>query len=111
MHTNLRLTLPSSFRLDLTVWVLRRIEKNQIDQWDGKTYSRALIVRRQATEVHVTQGGPTAAPTLLISAHSGKALDSTDIKETLSKMLGLSVDLSDFYNRARNDKLLANLAA
>ena len=32
------LTPTSPFRLDLTVWVLRRLPINQMDRWDGKTY-------------------------------------------------------------------------
>lgn len=30
------------YRLDLTVWALRRRASNQIDSWDGTTYPRVL---------------------------------------------------------------------
>ena len=32
------------FRLDLTVWALRRRASNSIDQWDGATYTRIFVV-------------------------------------------------------------------
>ena len=32
------------FRLDLTVWALRRRPENAIDRWDGRTYRRILII-------------------------------------------------------------------
>jgi hypothetical protein len=30
------------FRLDLTVWTLRRRPDNAVDRWDGQTYRRVL---------------------------------------------------------------------
>ena len=42
LHLILKPTPP--FRLDLTVWTLRRRPENAIDCWDGKTYSRVLQV-------------------------------------------------------------------
>jgi DNA-3-methyladenine glycosylase II len=32
------------FRLDLTVWALRRRAHNTIDAWGGTTYTRTLVV-------------------------------------------------------------------
>lgn len=31
------------FRLDLTAWALRRRPQNEVDFWDGETYSRVLL--------------------------------------------------------------------
>ena len=31
------------FRLDLTVWALRRRARNAIDRWDGTTYCRVVV--------------------------------------------------------------------
>ena len=39
-----KLTHLPPFRLDLTVWVLRRLPINQMDRWDGKTYRRVLML-------------------------------------------------------------------
>ena len=42
MATPVRFTLEPvpPFRLDLTVWTLRRRPHNTIDDWDGETYRR-----------------------------------------------------------------------
>src|SRR4051812_684300 len=42
------------FRLDLTVWALRRRARNQIDRWDGMSYRRVVVVRGRPTELAVT---------------------------------------------------------
>jgi DNA-3-methyladenine glycosylase II len=31
------------FRLDLTVWALRRRPRNLIDRWDGTAYRRVIV--------------------------------------------------------------------
>ena len=36
------------FRLDLTVWALRRRPRNLIDRWDGTTYRRVIVIGRTA---------------------------------------------------------------
>lgn len=33
------------FRLDLTVWTLRRRPDNSVDRWDGQTYRRVMCCR------------------------------------------------------------------
>jgi DNA-3-methyladenine glycosylase II len=77
------------FRLDLTVWALRRREQNAIDTWDGRTYRRALLVKNEPFELAVSQ----------VVARSA-----------LAKLLGLDIDLSGFYSRAAGDSLLSELA-
>src|SRR6185436_9202835 len=52
------------FRLDLTVWALRRREQNAIDTWDGRTYRRALVVDGIPLQLAVTQVGATGTPRL-----------------------------------------------
>jgi hypothetical protein len=52
------------FRLDLTVWALRRREQNAIDTWDGHSYRRALRVGGVPLELAVTQVGPATRPRL-----------------------------------------------
>lgn len=43
-ETVFTLLVVQPFRLDLTVWALRRREKNSIDRWDGQKYSRILVL-------------------------------------------------------------------
>jgi DNA-3-methyladenine glycosylase II len=97
------------FRLDLTVWVLRRIVKNEIDQWDGKIYRRALIIDGCPVEVEVTQQGRSTAPELSVTMRSSKRINTDTAAETLSTMLGLRADLSAFYEMTRKDPVLASL--
>src|SRR6185436_376487 len=90
------------FRLDLTVWTLRRREHNQIDRWDGVTYRRVLIIDGQPVEVAVTQVGPADSPRLRVTL-IGAEVDSKikkPIVSHLNRMLGLQVDLGEFYGFA-----------
>lgn len=48
----------SPFRLNLTVWTLRRRPANVVDRWDGTTYRRVLPLPGGPVEVAVTQSGP-----------------------------------------------------
>ena len=45
------------FRLDLTVWALRRRPHNTIDAWDGTTYTRTLEADASPVLVAVRQEG------------------------------------------------------
>ena len=56
-HVRFRLHPRLPFRLDLTVWALRRRPSNGIDRWDGATYSRVLVVGGQPFLVALTQHG------------------------------------------------------
>jgi hypothetical protein len=56
------------FRLDLTVWALRRRERNAIDRWDGATYRRVVVIGGRLTEIAVRQAGSSAAPQLIVTA-------------------------------------------
>jgi DNA-3-methyladenine glycosylase II len=96
------------FRLDLTVWTLRRRAHNQIDQWDGTTYTRVLLFDQVPVKVGVSQLHPTSPPQLLInvwSPESGERL-SIRVKEMLQRMLGFPIDLTGFYTLARNDQTI-----
>jgi len=112
-QTTFQLKPVPPFRLDLTVWVLRRRSHNLVDRWDGQTYRRVLVVQDQAVEVAVTQTGPAESPLLLVKAghtHSPKDLSAV-LTPLLVKMLGLSADLADFYRLAGADALLGPLVA
>lgn len=98
------------FRLDLTVWVLRRKPDNLLDNWDGTTYRRALSLRNRVGIAAVRQTGTTASPSLLatISAPNLDAEMTREAATVLQRMLGLRTDLSGFYEMcARDEKLNA----
>jgi DNA-3-methyladenine glycosylase II len=96
------------FRLDLTVWALRRRPHNLVDRWDGQTYRRVLLVNDRPVEAAVTQIGPPEAPLLRVEAgNCPPQLESVAILTTLLiKLLGLSADLSPFYRLAAADERL-----
>ena len=58
----------SPFRLDLTVWVLRRRPDNVVDRWDGHTYRRVVPLPAGPVEFAVTQIGRPESPQLRVSA-------------------------------------------
>jgi len=43
------------FRLDLTVWALRRRPHNAIDAWDGAQWQRTVLLGTEPVEVSVRQ--------------------------------------------------------
>lgn len=101
------------FRLDLTVWALRRHPDNLVDRWDGQTYRRVLLLEGQPVEVAVTQTGPVEAPLLRVAvsnAHPHWEWASR-VTVVLVKILGLNFDLDPFYRLAAADDRWGPLAA
>jgi DNA-3-methyladenine glycosylase II len=100
------------FRLDLTVWVLRRRPENLIDRWDGETYRRVLFVRDTLLDIAVSSIGSLSAPMLEVVVQGSRASSrlESEVKSTLTAMLGVQVNLSGFYRIAEKDKMLKPLA-
>ena len=100
------------FRLDLTVWTLRRRPDNTVDRWDGQTYRRVLPLPAGPVEVAVTQIGPPEAPRLRVSVE-GQPLRSSvkaAVASALERLLGLHIDLTAFYRFAARQGRLGPLA-
>ena len=109
------------FRLDLTVWTLRRRPDNLVDRWDGRAYQRILALPgddgvsnddNRAVEMAVTQSGAPDTPRLhvtLTGARLSPALEAA-ARTTIERTLGLRVDLSAFYRFAATDARLGPLA-
>ena len=101
------------FRLDLTVWALRRRPRNAIDRWDGTTYRRVILVGDTPTELAVRQAGPISAPTLIATATPtprGPA-ERRHVRSLVGRLLGVRIDLTDWYRIATGDARLGPLAA
>jgi len=98
--------------LDLTAWALRRRGQNAIDSWDGRTYRRALVIERWPAEVAVSQARSGDAPLLDVTITGRRLTPSAGSIATaaLTRLLGLEIDLSDFYARAACDRTLSPLA-
>jgi DNA-3-methyladenine glycosylase II len=101
------------FRLDLTVWALRRRPDNAVDRWDGTTYRRVLVVSGAALEVEVAQTARPEAPRLRVAVRGDPPGPdpSPAVTAALEHLLGLRVDLSAFYAAAAADRRLGGLAA
>ncbi len=99
------------FRLDLTAWALRRRARNIVDRWDGSAYRRVLVIGGASVEVTATQVGSIDRPRLNVTVSGRHLIRQTQdaAAELLIRMLGLRIDLSDFYALAANDKRLAPL--
>jgi DNA-3-methyladenine glycosylase II len=100
------------FRLDLTVWTLRRSADNQIDRWNGRAYQRILALDSDVVvTMAVAQFGSPDAPRLLVTLSGTRLSQETKgiAKATLERLLGLNVDLSAFYRFAETDAQLGPL--
>jgi DNA-3-methyladenine glycosylase II len=100
------------FRLDLTVSALRRRARNQIDRWDGMTYRRVIVVRGRPTELAVRQDGPLTRPRLIVTATPSLRTPSERqlVRSAIDRLLGLRIDLSDWYRVAEGHRRLRALA-
>jgi DNA-3-methyladenine glycosylase II len=101
------------FRLDLTVWALRRRALNEVDAWDGSTYRRVLLLEDLPVDVAVTQQAAADAPELRVTLNStaNRSNVQAETHVALARMLSLGVDIDPFYSLAATDPVLAPLAA
>jgi DNA-3-methyladenine glycosylase II len=101
------------FRLDLTVWALRRRALNEVDAWDGSTYRRVLLLDDLPVDVAVTQQAAADAPELRVTLNStaNRSNVQAEAHVALARMLSLGVDIDPFYSLAATDPVLAPLAA
>jgi DNA-3-methyladenine glycosylase II len=111
---NNKFTLPvvSPFRLDYTVWALRRRKNNSIDQWDERQYSRILIINNDPVKISIDLENSSKNPALRIFL-KGKHADSFQAKEDVRilvrRMLGLDLDLQPFYALLDTDEVIGAL--
>ena len=101
------------FRLDLTVWALRRRPGNSVDRWDGRTYARSLPIAGAIAELAVMQVRSGDSPRLEVSVTADRPVARdrmhVEVGEFLRHALGLQVDLGDFYRHAARDASLRGL--
>ena len=97
------------FRLDLTVWALRRRPNNAMDRWEEGIYRRTLVVGARPVHVAVTQQKTTLAVTVTGVSRLPSGTQA-DVTATLDRLLGLQVDLRKFYRLACREPKLHRLA-
>lgn len=100
------------FRLDLTVWAIRRRPENLIDRWDGRTYERVLVIGDRPVLMTVGQSGSINAPRLEITASAAylPTVTRTAVTAALERLLGLRIGLKPFYRLAAQYPRLHDLA-
>ena len=100
------------FRLDLTVWALRRRSINETDRWDGAAYRRTIHVDETPVRLVVTQVGLHDAPRLSVrvSGDCRHARTETAARRVLGHVLGLGIDLTEFYAVAAAEPPLGEIA-
>lgn len=100
------------FRLDLTVWALRRRARNEIDRWDGTTYRRVVNVAGRPTELAVRQTGSSAAPRLEVTATPPPRTLAARrrVRSIVDCLLSPHIDLTKWYQLAEGDPRLRTLA-
>jgi DNA-3-methyladenine glycosylase II len=100
------------FRLELTAWALRRRSHNAVDRWSASAYQRVVSIEGGPLALSVAQDGGLDAPRLEVVL-SGRPIDQRAellARGALNRLLGLTVDLSDFTAMAKRDPLLGPLA-
>lgn len=107
MHTSFLLQPVQPFRLDYTVWALRRRSKNIVDLWNEKRYVRLFFIENQLIKVSIEQKN---AKEILVSTNK-KINQKTKVELTrlLEMMLGLNWNLRGFYRIAKHDSHLSPL--
>ena len=99
------------FRLDLTAWTLRRRPHNAMDRWDGTTYRRVLTCRRAGGGGGRPDGTARDAATSRRGAGQPIGRDAeAAVTAALERLLGLRIDLAEFYRLASRDADLGPLA-
>lgn len=104
----LRPRLP--FRLDLTVWALRRLPHNHIDRWNGGIYSRVLVLNNDPIKINITQ---PERQRIRVEVQTEKEHAKSELRAgvtpVIEKLLGIRKDLEEFYAVAAKDERLAPL--
>ena len=111
-HERVVLHATPPFRLDFTVWALRRREKNAVDRWNGVQYERIAVVDNKRVKLIVTEQLNGVVPIVNVIIESARKLGKGTLYEAehlVRKMLGLDIDLGPFYALADNDRFLKPL--
>ncbi|MCZ7552468.1 MAG: hypothetical protein M5U05_07765 [Anaerolineales bacterium] len=100
------------FRLDLTAWILCRRPDNLVDRWDGQVYRRVLVLNDKPVEIEVTQVSAPDAPRLKVILNGAGADPGLEplASAALERLLGIRIDLSEFYRFAESRADLKYLA-
>jgi DNA-3-methyladenine glycosylase II len=111
MTTSFNLYPIPPFRLDYTVWALRRRDKNIVDRWDGRFYTRLFMIDNTLIKVMLEQKSSLDDPQIHVTINKKISKKTQAILVTqLEIMLGFKSDLKKFYAMAKTDSSLNSLA-
>jgi DNA-3-methyladenine glycosylase II len=99
------------FRLDLSVWALRRSAANVVDSWDGTSYQRGLTLADSTIGVSITQAAGQNAPLAVTLSGEDVEHNKETVQTRIEQMLGLNVDLLEFHQMAATDVQIGSLVA
>ncbi|MFZ2314774.1 MAG: DNA-3-methyladenine glycosylase 2 family protein [Gammaproteobacteria bacterium] len=107
MSTSFLLHPVCPFRLDYTVWALRRRGKNIIDQWNDNCYTRLFFIENQLIKVSIKQINKKE---VLVSVNKkiNKKI-KIELTRLLEMMLGFNRELQKFYDMAKQDPHISPL--
>jgi len=97
------------FRLDLTVWTLRRRPENIVDRWDGQRYRRVLVLGDAPVQITVTQTAPPDRARIAVEVAATAGGDGPAARRAVERLLGIRSDLAGFYRLAGRDPRLWRL--
>jgi DNA-3-methyladenine glycosylase II len=99
------------FRLDLTVWALRRRAHNVVDRYEDGIWRRVLVIGKSPVDVTLRQTRRGERPQIEVRISAARPqMVKAEVAAIVTRMLGLDRDLSDFYRLARGDAHLNDLA-
>jgi 3-methyladenine DNA glycosylase/8-oxoguanine DNA glycosylase len=110
MH-EFRLTPPPPFNFEATASFLSPGADELVDVFDGKRLTRLLDVNGRMRLVLVSSLGIEQRPELIVTLMNGTERDEPGVVQLLSRMLGMSYDLTDFYKLCRKDQGLYGLSS
>ncbi|MEM0121538.1 MAG: DNA-3-methyladenine glycosylase 2 family protein [Thermoprotei archaeon] len=109
--TEVELEALPPFRLDYTVWALKRRLVNLVDTFEGGVYRRVEVVGGRPVGVEVAQVGSPDEPRLTVRLvcvePAGDVVE--ELVRRVIRLLGVSVDLGGFYRIAAGDPHLSAL--
>jgi DNA-3-methyladenine glycosylase II len=88
------------FRLDLTVWALRRRKENSFDSWSNGIYQRVLVIEEKPVLVRIRQIESKSGPKIEVTLKGNTSGDRTAATQIIEWMLSIKTNLVDFYRIA-----------
>jgi DNA-3-methyladenine glycosylase II len=104
------LSVVPPFRLDLTVWALRRRKENSFDSWSDGIYQRVLVIKGKPILIRTRQIESKGEPKIEVTLKGNTPDVRTEATRIVESMLGIKTNLGDFYRIALPDDKLGPLA-